>query len=209
MKILNLHAHKLNFNALNYNNEKSYEIKPNKIFEANSDRYYLSFKCTQCDNFYNDYKSNREDYYPSYFSRQSIFSSKNAIQDFYIRDSKIYEFVEFCDYKLVGTKNEIISYICEEYNKLNMQYNNSQKRIKNLDSNIKNKEKDFLKAQENLQNEKKERNKIDSNLNKIQSEKMDLSNCLKKEQEKSSKLNFKITELEMRQEKLTKKKILL
>jgi len=133
-----------------------------------------------------------------YFSQESIFSSKNAIKDFNIRDSKIYEFVEFCDLKLVGTKNEIISYICEEYNKLNVQYNNSQKRIQNLDLNIKNKEKDFLKAQENLQNEKKERNKIESDLYKIRSEKMDLSNCLKKEKEKSSELNSKITDLEMR-----------
>ena len=60
------------------------------------------------------------------------------------------------------------------------------------------KEKDFLKVQENLQNEKKERNKIENDLKAIKCEKKDLSNCLKKEKEKSSKLNSKITDLEMR-----------
>ena len=202
MKILNLHAHTLNFCIYDdnkfRNNEKQYELKPNKIYNINSDQYLLSFKCIKCDGFCKDYNSKGEDYYISRYYQESFFSSKNAIQYFNIRKIKIFEFVEFSDLKLVGTKNEIISYICQEYNKLIEQYNISQKMIKNLDSNIKNKEKDFLKVQENLQNEKKERNKIENDLKAIKCEKKDLSNCLKKEKEKSSKLNSKITDLEMR-----------
>ena len=168
---MNLNAHILNFDDYNNNkfrnNEKLNEFQSNIKFENDSDGDMLSFKCSHCDDFYKDYKSNGE---------------------------KIW------DLNLVGTKNEIISY--KEYNKLNMQFNNSQNKIENLDSNIKNKGEDFLKVQGN---EKKESNKIESNLKTIKCEKQDLSNCLKKEKEKSSKINSKIIDFEMRLKSWLKK----
>ena len=204
MKILNLHVHNLNFdmydNKLFRMTEKKYNIKPNSIFEAYSDNYLFSFSCKYCDNFYNDYKSYKEKYNPYYYNESFFYNKNIKIKG---GDLEYFEFVEFCNLYLLGTKNEIISYICKEYDKLNEQYKNSQKTIKNLDSNIKNKEKDILKIQENLQDEKKKMNRIENNFKAIKSEKDDLSDCLKKEKEKSSKLNSKITELEIKEEKLT------
>ena len=216
MKILNLHIHILGFNVYNDNKFRSkdnlYEIKPNTIFETDYDKYLISFKCMDCDEFYDDYQSYPyKDYFPKYY-RESIFSCKKMIKNFRLKnDIKIFEFVELSNLYLIGTKNEIISYIYKENYKLDEKYNNSQKLIINLDSNIKQKEKDILKLQENLQKEKSERNKIENKLETINNKNKDLSDylkivsdSLKEEKQKSSDLNSTLIELKGKQEKLTK-----
>ena len=148
MRILNLHIHTLGIDVYNENKfrgkDSQYKINPYVQFEANSDKYLLSFKCNHCNEFYDDYKSYPDkEYIPQYF-KESIFSCKNMIKNFKLKNNfKIFEFVELSNLYLIGTKNEIISYICREYYKLNEQYNNSQKLINNLDSNIKEEKQKF------------------------------------------------------------------
>ena len=175
MKILNLNAHILNFD--DYNNNKFRNNEKLNEFQSN-----IKFENDSDGDMLSFKFSHCDDFYKDYKSNGE----------------------KICDLNLVGTKNEIISYIYKEYNKLNMQFNNSQNKIENLDSNIKNKEEDFLKVQGN---EKKERNKIESDLKTIKCKKQDLSDFLKKEKEKSSKLNSKIIDLEMKLEKLTEEEI--
>lgn len=186
MKILNLHNHILDCNIFDQNKYlNEYKLQPNEITEFNSNKYFFSFKCKNCSKFYDDYQSYYRNKYDQYNSGQSIFICKNMINNFQINNNiKIFfEFVEFYNFYLIGTKNEIISYICEQYNKLKEKYIF-------LDSNIKNKEKDIAKIEEKLRNEKTERNRIENNL--------------KKEKEKSAQFNLELKKLESKQENIKK-----
>ena len=201
MKILNLHIHSLYINIYNNNNNNynPYIIKPNSLIDSFSEKYILSFKCKQCNEFNNDYKSYTDNYfYLRYLSdyKESLFSTKEANHNFKLgNDIKIFEFVKFDNKIIVGTKNEIISYIYKNYNQLYNKYDISQKRINDLDSTIKIKEEDIVRAEENLRNEKTEKKKIANNLETIKREKMDLSICLNKEKEKYTNLNSKIQKM--------------
>ena len=201
MKILNLHIHSLYINIYNNNNNNynPYIIKPNSLIDSFSEKYILSFKCKQCNEFNNDYKSYTDNYFYSMYSsdyKESLFSTKEANHNFKLgNDIKIFEFVKFDNKIIVGTKNEIISYIYKNYNQLYNKYDISQKRINDLDSTIKIKEEDIVRAEENLRNEKTEKKKIANNLETIKREKMDLSICLNKEKEKYTNLNSKIQKM--------------
>ena len=200
MKFVNVHIHPLVCSAYNnkYMNQTifSNNIQSNLIYEQFNDNYLYTFKCEKCNDFNNEY------YNYNYLSR-TIFCSKNITQQIKInKNINIFEFVEICNMIVVGTRNEIISFICKEYNELSKKYDKAQKIISDLDSNIKTKEKSNIKAKDILKNEELERNNIENILSTIQNEKKKLSDYLEKEKLISSRLNEKIIELEKKQETL-------
>ena len=203
MKILNLHPHSLSFKAYNNNiniNPQLNYINSNIIYGGFSDYIIYGFKCTQCNEFCNDFNSPF-----SSFSEIFFCSNKNIISQFNLNpNTKIFEFTKIYDLNLVGTRNEIISYICNEYNKLKKEFGTTQDTIYKLNSTINTKEKDIKKLQEDLNYEKKNIDKKESLLSIIQKENKDLCNSLNNEKENSSRFYYKITELEKKQKQLNK-----
>ena len=167
MKILNLHNHPLTYEYKDDNNKNLYVIKSNEIKNDFSEKYLVSFKCQYCQEFYNDYKSFPEATIPNI--KESLFLSKDVIAKYKPQTNIIlFELVEFCNTKLIGTKNEIISYICKKYDELNDKYSKSQSKIINLDSTIKTKEEEIVKVKDNLQNEEKMKNDLESKISELQ-----------------------------------------
>ena len=73
------------------------------------------------------------------------------------QETKCFKLFEFENTTLIGTREEIISHICEEYNSLKEQ-------IKKLDSTNEAKEKNIKKIKDDLDNVKKEKNILYNNL---------------------------------------------
>ena len=200
MKILNLHIHSLNYRAYqiskynnNLQNKNSGSIDKVGIIEGN---YLYTFECGYCKEF-------NEDYHTPFGQRFFFASGPLYSEAKYNLNLKTIEFPEIQGTFLIGTKNEIISFVCKKFNELNKLYYSSQKQISALDSTIKTKDKSIKKVQDDLKNEIKEKKNIKSELLTIQSEKKDLSDNLEKEKQISSKLNDEITKLEKEPEKLT------
>jgi len=126
----------------------------------------------------------------------SLFCTKfGKLKYNFKKNINCFTFPEFSNYLLIGTKDEIISYICEEYNSLENDYNDLEKRIKNLDSANEIKEKSIKQMEKDLKKEKSEKEKIKNNLDNIEKEKNSLENNLQKEKSLTYKLNSKMEQL--------------
>ena len=97
---------------------KIYELPPNKFtikINKNSNDLY-GIGCRKCNEIYNDYKSDFSFQGENFFL--SLFCNKSSIDNFKFNDVTCFTFNEFDDYILLGTKNEIISFIRKEFNSL-------------------------------------------------------------------------------------------
>ena len=115
MKCLNVHIHPIDIYVWkNKNFQKKLNLNinsfTNSINKNSSDLYGII--CTQCNEIYNEYESN----YNLVFnddnneSNVSIFYTKSSIKNFKFPENiYCFEYYEFSDYILIGTKNEIIS----------------------------------------------------------------------------------------------------
>lgn len=113
----------------NFNNQKIIQSNQKFKLDIKPNNYLFAIKCFKCTEFNNDYKS-------SFFiqdSPVSLFCNKSTKKDIESNNKiKCYEFIECYNYFLIGTKNEIISNICQKNNKLKEDLNTKENRIKEL-----------------------------------------------------------------------------
>ena len=159
---LNVHSHKIDIyeyrkegfsQICTVNNNSQEQIKYSKQLYA--------VICTQCKEFNNDFESKFEINVNNYYN---AFNTKKPASLFYAESSKEYftfnnnvmnafSFIEFNDYILFGTKNEIISYITDKYNALDSDKSFCEKTNKNLKKdyeNEKNKNEKIVKENKSL-----------------------------------------------------------
>ena len=172
---LNIHCHPIQVSRLD--NQKIVEkfiIKSdfqNILHNFKSNSLY-ALVCTQCCEFNNDYISN-------YNMNIDDCPNKKAdpVSLFYsnlkppCNDVSYFEFVEFDNKILIGTKFEIISYIKKQYDLMKVVNINLDKKIKKLDLFNKVNEKLIEKLNHNLEKEKSKNEKILSDLDKMTKEK--------------------------------------
>ncbi len=204
LELYNLHKHSINiFCGKNFN--RQYEIKYKKTISGIKENDVYAIKCMECNEFYNDYKSN---YFINPITNASLFtvniiSLQHKINFGY--NVIIFELVNYNGLLLLGTKTEIISYIIEKYNTLNDNFISLKNTNTNLDKNIKKKEDDIKNLKKDLETEKSEKNSIFTQLKNIENQNKDLSFILKEEKENSSKLETKINNSEIEIKKLIQK----
>lgn len=204
MKCLNLHCHSVDVSEINTNGNITKLLNLQSQYESTFIYYYskkvYSIECRHCNLFNDDYRSNFyisvDDFdYPEQ-KEVSLFCTKfGKLKYNFKKNINCFTFPEFSNYLLIGTKDEIISYICEEYNSLENDYNDLEKRIKNLDSANEIKEKSIKQMEKDLKKEKSEKEKIKNNLDNIEKEKNSLENNLQKEKSLTYKLNSKMEQL--------------
>ena len=183
MKCLNVHIHPLDIYVWkNKKFQKKLNLNinsfTNSINKNSSDLYAII--CTQCNEIYNEYESN----YNLVFnddnseSNVSLFCTKSSIKNFKLPENiYLFEYYEFSDYILIGTKNEIISFISREFNSLEYNYTKLKKEM--YSTNEKN-ENSMDRMKRDLNKEKTEKQKMENELINIKEQKDTLSNDLKK-----------------------------
>ena len=200
MLCANIHCHTIEIYSYSRNKQFNFEIslkeneKNSSITKYSTTLYAII--CRFCNNFIDDFKSNIkiELYKKNLFQREnfpaSLFATEKGIKIVRIWNAKIFEFYEFDDSFLIGSKNEIISYIKTKYNsfkkkfmKLDSTNEENLKNIKIIQENLKfgQKEKNILKGENvRLSNhlEKLENNYLKKNLNLAKNKDEKLSNKL-------------------------------
>ena len=147
--MLNLHRHKLDIYILENNNFNEFlKLDKNSIIEAinKNSTDLFSIVCETCQEIYKDYESTK-------YNAISVFCSKNSKNKYRLNNYTIFEFLEFGDYFLIGTKNDIISYIVQNYN-IVLDKNDE------LNRNLQSKEKSIIEIQNKLNNARLENSVI-------------------------------------------------
>lgn len=166
MKCRNLHCHPIDIYMMK-NKKFCKETTLSKYSYLNPkiklQKNLFAFKCKECQDFNNDYRPNyiineKNCFYPSEKEVAfSLFCLKDSFNLYNTQETKCFKLFEFENTTLIGTREEIISHICEEYNSLKEQ-------IKKLDSTNEAKEKNIKKIKDDLDNVKKEKNILYNNL---------------------------------------------
>ena len=188
----NLHNHNVEIYVWKNNNfNKAFRFNKNSLTNLinNNSIDLYGIECKYCDEIYNDYKSNVNQ---SNNNKISVFCTKYSKSKYNYENVKMFEFLEFGDYILIGTKNEIISYISQSYNIIFNERSEIKKQLKN-------KENSFNKIQNDFNQEKAEKEKFKNDLDKIKKEKNALANELKNEKLLNSK--FRLEEINFNTEK--------
>ena len=138
MKCLNLHCHSVDVSEININ-ENNIEKLLNLQSQYESTFIYFyskklySIECRHCNLFNDDYRSNFyisvDDFdYPEQ-KEVSLFCTKfGKLKYNFKKNINCFTFPEFSNYLLIGTKDEIISYICKKYNSLENDYYDLEKK---------------------------------------------------------------------------------
>ena len=209
MKCKNIHNHEINFTVYEKNQWSQYfVIHPNKnTKEINKNSKLLyAIRCKKCNQIYNDYNSN---FHLNENDFVSLFCNKSLIDNHKYDNIVCFEFSEIRDYILIGTKNEIISFISTKLNSLESEHDALKRDYDSLENkmNLRNKtiaenERSIEKMKKDLNKEKTEKEKMKNELENIKKEKDTLTNDLNKEKSLTSELNLKINELNSEQQKL-------
>ena len=198
---MNVHNHKIDVYVWqNKNWSKIFELDTSNNFTQfinNNSKDLYAISCTQCYEIYNDYKSNFS--FNNGKNFVSLFCNKSSIGDHRYNDVFCFEFHEFSNYILIGTKNEIISFITREFNSLESNYDSLKK---TMDSKKAQNEKTIEKMRKDLNKEKTEKEEMGNKLENIKKEKDALTNNLNKEKSLTSELNSKMNELNSEQQNL-------
>ena len=139
MKCLNLHCHSVDVGEININGNIVNLLNLQSQYESAIINYFskklYSIECRHCNLFNNDYRSN---YYISVnnfnYPQQkeiSLFCTEFGKKEYnFNQNINCFIFPECSNYLLIGTKDEIITHICKEYNSLQKDYKDLEKRIK-------------------------------------------------------------------------------
>ena len=203
MECLNVHEHAVKFYFYDFDKRelvKVMELNSNcssKLINKDSNKLY-ALKCDSCQSLKYDYSSGFSFKNEPY----SLFCNKNYRENYSFTDVACFDFVMCCNYILIGTKNNVISYISKEYNRLLDKFNKSENRINELNSTNNAKERSIKKYKNYLEQEKSEKEKIQNEYNNIKNERNALDNNLKKERSVTSELNLKMNQLNLEQQSL-------
>jgi len=179
MKCLNLHCHTVTIGS--YKNDEWFieaELKKSKFITLMDKSLLYVIQCKNCNQIYSDYKS-------KFFiasKEGSLFYTSCFGGKHQYNEVVIFEFVQFDDYIVIGTKNEIISYICREYYSM-------KKQMQRLSTTNAINENSIRNIRSNLNQEKSEKEKLKNELDDIKTQKDVLSKDLKKEKSLTSELS--------------------
>ena len=191
MEALLLHEHELNVYILDERlrgmpiRKENIEKLDEKIIKKIriDDKSLYAFECKQCYIFFNE---NSQNY--SYFQKSQgyVYFSINKNIGKRFLGGEMTEFFNFCGFFLIGTKNEIFSYIHRKYNSLNNSHNSMKnnydklledfKEEKNKNTSLTQKL-DLLSNENNekikkihtqVENEKSEYKKLESKFNELE-----------------------------------------
>ena len=231
MKCLNLHCHPIEIFVMRKKKyTKELTLQKNSysedIFKWTKNQ--LALKCKDCQVFNNDYQPNypvneKNNFYPSVNeASSSLFCFNDSYEFFSSKETKIHKLFEFNDIILIGTKEEIISYISQEYylikskikkldteneiNDLNLKLNSEKdknielnNKLSNIssenDENIKKVLEQNKKCEELEENMKQKENaikEINDSLIKEKNINQNISENLNMEKEKNKILNDKL-----------------
>lgn len=133
---LNIHCHPIQvFKLDNQKIVEKFTVKSyfqNLLYDFKSNGLY-ALVCTQCNKFNNDYISNYNmniDDCPNQKEHPAFLFNTNLKP--LCHDVTYFEFVEFDNKILIGTKYEIISYIDKQYDLMKVMNINLDKKIKKL-----------------------------------------------------------------------------
>ena len=179
MKCLNLHRHTVTISS--ERNDKWFieaELKKSKFITLMDKSLLYVIQCKNCNQIYSDYNSKM-----SIDSREaSLFYTSYSRGKYQYNNVVTFEFVQFDDYIVIGTKNEIISYICREYYSM-------KKQMQRLSTTNAINENSIRNIRSNLNQEKSEKEKLKNELDDIKTQKDVLSKDLKKEKSLTSELS--------------------
>ena len=199
MKCANLHRHPIDIYVLKNNKfQKKININTNTYTETinKNSTDLFAIVCFKCEEIYYDYESN----YKIVNKSAALFCNKSSIKNMNIpQEFFCFVFYEFSDYILIGTKDEIISFISQEFNSLEHNYNVLKKE---MDSTNERNEKSIDKMKRDLTREQTEKQKMENELKSIKEQKDTLSKDLKKEKTLTSELNSKMNKLNSDQQNL-------
>ena len=202
---LNLHCHDID---VYYYNPQGKIFILEKTISPNSNSLQINPKnlyglfCRNCDKLYSDYNSRCKinNFNVSLFSKE---------KERWNRVIEIFQFFQFNDISLIGTKEEINKYINEKYKELENEKKILTKKInklelKNYDLN-KNEKNVNIKIEyleKELASEKKIKTKLKDELDKTQLENTKILQQLENERKTSENLETKILELRKNKEEL-------
>ena len=172
---LNIHCHQIDI----YELERGIFIKKCTLksnFQEKIDTQKIYAITCSGNEFINEFNSN---FSINNLLPASLFSSKNnrKLNNYNFGNLNYYYFIEFKEFILLGTKDEIISYIIEKYNIKDEENENLEKKI----NEVKYFKKDYEK-------EKNKNEKIKNDYNKVDKENKSLLNDLEKEKIKNEKI---------------------
>ena len=198
---MNVHKHKIEIYTWENNIWiKNFELLAHsftKSIKKNSD-YLYAIKCRQCNEIYNDYTSNFQIKEANNFFSLFNNNNKSLIGNSKFNDDVIFfTFYEFKNYFLIGTKNEIISFISEKFNSLENEHEVLKKKM--YSTNEQNKsviekrgkypykgKTDKDKIENKQENLNKEKNSVTNDLNKEKS----FEELIKENKEKESMIQY-------------------
>lgn len=202
---LNLHCHDIEVFYYNpqgniYILEKAISPNSNSL-QINPKTLYGLF-CRNCDKLYSDYNSR----YKINNFNVSLFSKE---KERWNRVIEIFQFFQFNDISLIGTKEEINKYINEKYKELENEKKILTKKIKKLElknydlnKNEKNVNIKIEYLEKELASEKKIKTKLKDELDKTHLENTKILQQLENEKKTSKNLETKILELGKNKEEL-------
>jgi len=181
MEVLLLHKHELKAYIFDDKGRENLIPKKNIVQtdENNvkkmrvNERYLYAFECERCSIFSKDNMQNVSFFYGNQYVYFSI--NKNY-------DKNIGKFFNFCGFYLIGTKEEISSYIYQKYNLLKNDYNTLKNNNRKLSENLKkekeqnaslNKKLEILsdennKKTEQVENQQSEYKELESKFNNLE-----------------------------------------
>ena len=172
---LNIHCHQIDIYELERGIfKKKCTLKSNFQEKIDTQKIY-AITCSG-NEFINEFNSN---FSINNLLPASLFSSKNnrKLNNYNFGNLNYYYFIEFKEFILLGTKDEIISYIIEKYNIKDKENENLEKKIDEV--------KCFKK---DCEKEKNKIEKIKNDYNKVDKENKSLLNDLEKEKIKNEKM---------------------
>ena len=172
---LNIHCHQIDIYEFERGIfKKKCTLKSNFQEKIDTQKIY-AITCSG-NEFINEFNSN---FSINNLLPASLFSSKNnrKLNNYNFGNLNYYYFIEFKEFILLGTKDEIISYIIEKYNIKDEENENLEKKI----NEVKYFKKDYEK-------EKNKNEKIKNDYNKVDKENKSLLNDLEKEKIKNEKM---------------------
>ena len=163
----NLHFHSITIHVLK-NQQFVERLKLDSLKKSNFnffDNFDMSalyaIICDNCNEIFNDYNSNYFFNHSNIINPQkvgaSLFYNKAQKHKYNYIDLTVFEFVELNNVILLGTKNEIIFYICKEFNTLQNDYSSIKLEKNNLKKQKLEKERSIDEMGNQLEIEKKNR----------------------------------------------------
>ena len=190
MRCMNIHNHKIDYIVWQNNAwSNNFELQTNYFtnFINRNSNFLCAIICRNCNEIYNDYKSNFR--FNNNNENYSLFCNRFMIGNYNLNGCFIFEFFEFNGYILIGTKNEIISFINQKFSSLESDYNSLRWKMNSTNTQNEN---SISKLKKDLTIKEDEIKKVKETLIKEKNISQNIALDLNLEKEKNKKLKDKL-----------------